>query len=77
MILNLRTIILYNSYFIMMRRYCWRKSDVNPLWYLQREGAPGHGLTHAGPIYRYSINSTYAHGSHYVVLSYAHCQAGQ
>lgn len=27
--------------------------------------APGHGLTHAGPIYRYSINSTYAHGSHY------------
>ena len=39
--------------------------------------APGHGLTHAGPIYRYSINSTYAHGSHYVVLSYAYCQAGQ
>ncbi len=21
----------------MMKRYCWRKADVNPLWYLQRE----------------------------------------
>ncbi|MBL2621875.1 hypothetical protein ELK54_10035 [Klebsiella pneumoniae] len=33
MILNLRIIRLNDSFFIMMKRYCWRKADVNPLWY--------------------------------------------
>lgn len=32
--------------------------------------APGHVLTHAGPIYRYSINSTYAHVG--VIMSFCH-----
>ncbi|SQC87974.1 prolyl endopeptidase [Klebsiella pneumoniae] len=61
----------------MMKWYCWRKADLIRYGIYREKVAPGHGLTHAGPIYRYSINSTYAHGSHYVVLSYAHCQAGQ
>ncbi|PXM57937.1 hypothetical protein DMS91_04715 [Klebsiella variicola] len=33
MILILRTIIFYNSFFIMIKRECRRKADVNPLWY--------------------------------------------